>query len=293
MAAPAPMEFNIVDTKVLGKPSIFYGKDSEFHDWNFSLTNYLGCLRSDVPTMMEIAAKQKQPIPMDVLTPEQTQICKSLYYVLSMLVKKKALKIVKKLHKEKNGFEAYRKLCIRFDPEHAGRTMVKLQNILHPTWNTEELDEFEDEIETWEEQIEQYEEMSKEELSDNTKKAVIMKFAPENIKQHMALNASSVADYETAKTIVLGFIQSQKNWEDAKDPPTKHKDKMEVDHVGYVGYGKDRGKGKGKDKGKGKGKGKKGKGKGKGKDAYRTTYANYDKFQKGKKGKGKGREKGK
>ena len=52
----------IIDTRVLGKPSLFHGKDKEFPEFKHGLIAYLGCLNPDLPEMMEQSAAEKDPI---------------------------------------------------------------------------------------------------------------------------------------------------------------------------------------------------------------------------------------
>ena len=81
----------IIDTRVLGKPSQFHGKDKDFPEFKHGLVAYLGCLNPDLPEMMEQSAAEANPIEVHRLNEAASKLTKQLYFVLSMLCKGKAL----------------------------------------------------------------------------------------------------------------------------------------------------------------------------------------------------------
>ena len=104
----------IIDTRVLGKPSQFHGKDKDFPEFKHGLIAYLGCLSPDLPEMMEQSAAQANPIEVTRLNDAASKLTKQLYFVLSMLCKGKALRILKKVEKQQHGLEGWRLLMRRF-----------------------------------------------------------------------------------------------------------------------------------------------------------------------------------
>ena len=106
----------VVDTRILGRPERFDGKDSGWHDFKFEFENYMGAVNSTVVEMMEVAAKQQDPIPMNVMTEEQKAVSQQLFYVMAMLVRGTARRVVRKV-KLKNGMEAWRQLVRRYEVE--------------------------------------------------------------------------------------------------------------------------------------------------------------------------------
>ena len=58
----------IIDTRVLGKPNHFTGKEHEFQDFKFQVIVYCGLLEAELPPMMKISAQQEQEISMNPLT---------------------------------------------------------------------------------------------------------------------------------------------------------------------------------------------------------------------------------
>ena len=115
-----------------GDPRFFAGQDAEWSDWNFQLAGCLGRLMTKLPEVLKLAETHSTVIDQAVLTDEWKQVSNQLFYVLSMSTKKKALKMVRKQEKDRNGFEAYRRLCKRYNPEHGGRSMAILSKINEP-----------------------------------------------------------------------------------------------------------------------------------------------------------------
>ena len=123
MATPAA---GIIDTRVLGKPGHFSGKETEFRDFKFQVIVYCGLVEPELPAMIKISAQQEDEIKMDPLTPDQRNKAKMLYYILAMLTSKRASRIVRREENSLNGFEAWRKMISRYEPRHGARYMSLL-----------------------------------------------------------------------------------------------------------------------------------------------------------------------
>lgn len=68
-----------------------------------------------------------------------------VYHVLMNLCKKRANTIIRRVNNH-DGFEAYRRLHVRFDVQTEGRQLSDLSQLMEPQWGTDE-DEFEGELE--------------------------------------------------------------------------------------------------------------------------------------------------
>ena len=51
-----------------------------------------------------------------------------------------------------------------------------------------------------------YETLSKEELSENMKKRVLLQNSPSEIKNHLQLNALKLGDYEDTKATFIAYL---------------------------------------------------------------------------------------
>ena len=86
----------IIDTRVLGKPNHFTGKEHEFQDFKFQAIMYCGLLEAELPPMAKISAQQENEVKMSPLTTDQQNKVKMLYYILAMLMNKRAARLVRR-----------------------------------------------------------------------------------------------------------------------------------------------------------------------------------------------------
>ena len=73
----------VVDTRILGGPERFDGKDAGWYDFKFEFENYMGAVNSTVVEMMEVAAEHPDVIPMSVMTTDQKAVSQQLFYVMA------------------------------------------------------------------------------------------------------------------------------------------------------------------------------------------------------------------
>ena len=110
--------------------------------------------------------------------------------------------------------------------------------------------EFEENLKEWEDDSETYQKNTTELISDSLRKAVIQERGPEALQEHLALNAASMATYETMKGVIISYLKTKKK--DMDKVREKHgserrkkKDDDDIDIHAIKG-----GKGKGGEKGK-------------------------------------------
>jgi len=68
----------------------------------------------------------------------------------------------------------------------------------------------------WEQLVLDYEAVSEEDVSDNTKRAVIMNYAPEELKVHLQMNQNLVGTYEELKGVIVQYLMAKKIWRGTK-----------------------------------------------------------------------------
>jgi hypothetical protein len=116
------------------------------------------------------------------LGPQHEQLSSTLYHVLSMTTKGEALRIAQSID-EGAGYMAWWKLRMEMEP----RVQTRMLGIL--TSFTEE-SRILDDLAEWEKKTRVYEEQSKEMMTDNMKKAVIMQALPNEVKNFDAVEAA-------------------------------------------------------------------------------------------------------
>ena len=171
-----------------------------------------------------------------------------------MLTDGPALRIVKSIEDE-NGYEAYRQLSRRFDPQSTSRNLARLNAILHFGFDCAKGAEVLDKILAWERMISDYEQNSGETVVQSLKTAVLVGKLPAAIRTHVLMHPSATKDYPSLRGLIEAYILTGRRWE--IEGPARPQDKkndgtapMEIDAI--KGKGKNKNKGK-QPKGKGKG----------------------------------------
>ena len=111
----------VLDTRGLGKPPSFSGKDSEWMEWSFKFESW--CALLDLEQIMTAAASEVQPIVMDGLREEVRRKVRGLFHVLVQTCEGKALRILRGCQKH-NGAEARRLLKGEYQPLLAQRRLA-------------------------------------------------------------------------------------------------------------------------------------------------------------------------
>ena len=220
----------VVDTRILGRPERFDGEDANWYDFKFEFENYMGAVNNTVVEMMEVAAKQQDAIPMDVMTSEQKAVSQQLFYVMAMLVRGTARRVVRKI-KLKNGMEAWRQLVRRYEVEDEGRFTGMFQSILDLEL-PKKLEEIEEAIMDWEQEIKDYEEQTNQTVADHLMRGILQKQLPEELKLQVQLQSSILNTYDKTKKFLTDYLMAKKVWSKKKT-----KDDMDVDAIGWKDYG--------------------------------------------------------
>ena len=243
------------DSLRLGKPASFKGEEAQFDDWDLKFRAWLGSQDRRIADEL-IAAKQREnEQPWSELSEAEQQRSSKVHYALIMLCEDSALRIVRAAGD--NGYEGYRLMCRRFDPQSKSRSLARLNVILAYSFGTKP-DELLDRILGWERLIGDYEGDSKEMISDSLRSAVLVGNLPPAIRTHILMNPTATQDYAALKALIESYITSGRRWDETVGTKSSQQgpSPMEIDVI--KGKGKKKGKAS---KGKGKDKGKKGKNK--------------------------------
>ena len=79
--AAAQGSVQLVDTKVLGKPTNFDGADKNYKDWAFSFANWFACLTENASIVLESTVDLDDEVTLDAASLETLQLSKTLYLI--------------------------------------------------------------------------------------------------------------------------------------------------------------------------------------------------------------------
>lgn len=306
-AAPGGGGRTLVDTRGIGKPSVFDSDMKKWKTWSFKYTNFATAVYAKIGVLLDWAIEQQDPIddllladlPGGITADMAVDLSQQIYTSVAQLVDGEALAIVQNVIKGR-GLEAWRRLSRRFDPQTAGRRRNIMGQILYP--GQQKLHELSAAIERWEELIRTYEGRSQTKVPDEILGGILVEMCPEALRNHLYLNANKLKGYDEVKEEIVAFLETRHgNATGAGQGPTP----MDIGAMTKGQGGKGTGKG---NSGKGSfsgvcftcgrtghrsaecrsGGGGKGAQKGKGKDGKGKGNGSQDTQQKGK-GKGKGK----
>ena len=206
-----------MDTKGLGRPEVFDNKEESFRRWIRSINNLVaGVFGTDFEAVLETCLDSEDPIDLKDLTENQhpdveniERVGEQLYRVLCHLCMGESEDLVVGAG---NGYEAYRKLCRRWDPATSGRKRNLLRAILNPerckSWAA-----VRPAIEQLEDLVRRYESRKsasgvRELLSDDIKSASLEMLVPTDLEKHLILNKNRLTTYELMKQEIELVVES-------------------------------------------------------------------------------------
>ena len=286
----------LMDTKGLGRPEVFENKEESFRRWIRSINNLVaGVFGPDFDKVLESCLDSEDPIDLKDLADNQhpdveniDKVGEQLYRELCHLCTGESEDLVVGAG---NGYEAYRKLCRRWDPATSGRKRNLLRAILNPerckTWTA-----VRPAIEQLEDLVRRYEARrsasgARELLSDDIKSASLEMLVPTDLEKYLILNKNRLTSYELMRQEIELVVEPSVGSKGSVTRPGQASSSsgpqpMDVDSItqwiASLVKGQSKGKGKGKTKGKpndSKGEGK-GKSKGKGKDGKGSGSSGSD-----------------
>ena len=237
-----------MDLKV-GKPDVWNLDKTPFVEWDHRWRAYMGmCSTSILSDLQNIRENPRLILIHSDFDSARQQASNEVYFSLVMLTTGKAATIVRTV-RDNNGYEAYRLLRQRFEPENYGKHLTSLTQILKFDFGSNP-PEFLDKLIEWEGLIDKYEQETLETNSKNLLCAIVVEKAPEAIRMHLLVQCGEKPDWVKLRQTVHDYCYSVIPGPIAMD-------------VGAITKGRGKGKRKGKyeshgDGGKGK-KGKKGK----------------------------------
>ena len=194
----------LVDTRVLGRPRGFDGKEAHWKGFRFTFLGYCGAID---PSLRELLVQAEIEPDTGVLlnaalAADVRQKSAQIYYMLVMLLEEPAQRMLEHAG-ESEGLAAWRRLADEFEPKTAGRHAGMLLNLLRYEFSGEPraaLDEFEV-------LVRNYEKSSGELVSEPLKVALVQKgLRDEGLRQHLVLHAARLPSYSAVRDEVRSIL---------------------------------------------------------------------------------------
>ena len=215
VGTPVQTEPRRVPDQRLGRPDAFAGTgkhpELDWQDFSFKAIAYFG-LESALSTqgLMEMDKPGAPEQALGMYAVEEQDAAKRIYFGLVMLTKHHALRIVRQV-RDNNGYEAFRRLSVRYNPQSGGRNLGRLGHILKPDL-AGDVNTLLDRLVSWEQEIHDYESASSEALGNSVKVSVLMQHVPEPARVHLSLNVKDGTTYAEVRRILDGFLTASRDW---------------------------------------------------------------------------------
>ena len=285
----------LVDVKGIGKPSVYNSDMKSWSSWSFKLQNFMEGVVSGIKEALDYVQDQEETLTQDNMDEIQEifttanedadlkMIGRQLYTVLAQLMDGEALDLVQST-KDNDGFEAWRVVSRRFDPQGAGRRRNILGVLIQP--GAVDAPQLNSHIAKWEERLRVYERRAGQPMQEDIKAQVLVSMTKGALKDHLTLNANKMKTYLSVREEIQSYLESKVNdMASPMDVGSLGQKDITCNNCGKKGHKKidcwapgggahkssQHPKGSGKSSGKsgGKGDGKGGKGKSKGKEKFK------------------------
>ena len=253
----APMRRMLVDSKGLGKPPMFSGKEEHFYVWTTKIENYVSGVFPNVRGALACAAESQDVVTAATVAigvPElgvetSAEIDGQLFVVLSALTEGESFDIVMSAGGD-HGFESWRKLHGRWNPYTAGRARSLLREILSPT--RAKLPELMCAIEKMEDLVRRCNSRrgaqgNAHNLAENIRMSSLEALLPDDLEKHVQLNRARLTSCGVLREEIKTYCECRghANARNVRQKGPSHP--AEDDPMDIGAFGKRKGKqGKGK-----------------------------------------------
>ena len=210
----------LVDQRSIGKPTIFAGDESRFHEWAKKLEDYLCAVEPLLGRALEWALDQEGTFTTDDVElffggadenfiDEISGLNTQIKSVLASATEAEAWTIVQAA--PKNGLLAWQQLHRRFDSMSGGRRRTLLRAILAPS--RVKVEELGTALQTWEGMVTAYnkkaQKLQEAQIADDFLASALESMVPEELERHLQLNASRLRRYADMRTEVVQYYEQR------------------------------------------------------------------------------------
>ena len=177
----------VFDSRIVNKPSTIPNRD-RWSEWRFGFENFMTLIHLQFGDDLNVAALEVNPVD-DTVDAELRRRSTYLYSILAGLAKDKSMVLVRQIRSTRNGYEVWRLLCADMEPVSDNRKLAMSIKISEcGQLKNKTASQFPSALFAWEEDILEYEKFPNTRFDEDLKRALLLKYAPAGIKEHLILN---------------------------------------------------------------------------------------------------------
>ena len=208
------------ELKGIPKPDKFSGASGTWDSWYYKFKTWIeSCHKNAIQVMQKLestvdVAITEKSLEDDYLDGAELVSAQARQALIS-LTEGEALEIVKNISRGTHfGLEALRRLLCKYDLQNPQANSALLKKVLHPQQCS--LDKLREGLESWENLKRKYEERRKKQLEDDICRSCLQQMCPNKLQDHLDLQASRLADYDSMKHEILAYIENVETRKEAK-----------------------------------------------------------------------------
>jgi len=235
-----------VDTRVIGKPDKFNGKESEWVGWKYAFCTWIAVQYDNGKAILDwaeehISTEITDDEKVDAVSrfPKIAEVDIQLHTILVTLNDRKTagFEIVRNTPRN-SGLDAWRRLNKRYDPNNPQSNMHLLRKVMRP--KPAALGALLTAIEDWESLYRVYQDKTGEHLSDAMQRMCLHAMVPNDLLEHLELETIRLDTFAKTKLEIERYLEAKSS----RESGANHMDIGEFSRKG-------KGKGKGKKGGQG------------------------------------------
>ena len=202
-----------LNPKLVKAPEPFLGTEADWERFKFGFTSWIGTVDPEYPQLLKEAASQAEEIDSDPIemTDQAEGFCTDLFAILVGLCQAGEIPAMAMLVPERNGFELWRRVHARYEPENKHKPFAWLRALSNPTFPTKE-SLWQRGLEEWEGEIAKYEREYMKTFDADLKLAILSEVAPKALAPQIAMNSASLSTYKTLREFIVQYLKSKNLW---------------------------------------------------------------------------------
>ena len=183
-----------LNPKLVKAPESFTGSDSDWERFKFGFTSWIGTVDPEYPDLLKFAAVQTDEINPAEMIPVAKVLCADLFAILVGLCQSGEIPAMAMLVPDRNGFELWRRMHARFEPENKHKPYAWLRALSNPVFPNKE-SQWQRGLEEWEGEIAKYEREYKKTFDADLKLAILSEVTPTTLAPQIAMHSAHLTTY--------------------------------------------------------------------------------------------------